>query len=82
MTPNYSKTDLTITGCVAVDKEGWRLGKGGSYGDREIATFIKEFGKITVVTTLHDLQIIEDVPHQEFDTRIDYIVTPTKIIKF
>jgi len=23
--------DLIITGCVAVDKKGWRLGKGGGY---------------------------------------------------
>jgi len=29
------KPDLIITGCVAVDKEGWRLGKGGGYGDKE-----------------------------------------------
>lgn len=75
------KPDLIITGCVAVDKEGWRLGKGGGYGDREIATFIKEFGKIIVVTTLHDLQIVEKVPHEEFDTKVDYIATPGKIIK-
>ncbi len=74
------KPDLIITGCVAVDRKGWRLGKGGGYGDREIATFIREFGKITVVTTLHDLQVVEEVPHQEFDTHVDYIVTPTKII--
>lgn len=75
------KPDLIITGCVAVDKEGWRLGKGGGYRDREIATFIKEFGKIIVVTTLHDLQIVEEVIHEEFDTQMDYIVTPTKIMK-
>lgn len=65
-----------------LDKEGWRLGKGGGNGDREIATFIKQFGKITVVTTMHDLQIVEEVPHQEFDTRVDYIVTPSKIIRY
>jgi 5-formyltetrahydrofolate cyclo-ligase len=75
------KPDLIITGCAAVDKKGWRLGKGGGYGDREIAIFIKEFGKIIVVTILHDLQIVEEVPHQEFDTQVDYMVTPSKIIK-
>ena len=32
------KPDLIITGCVAVDKTGWRLGKGGGWGDREINT--------------------------------------------
>lgn len=75
------KPDLIITGCVAVDKRGFRLGKGGGYGDREISTFLKEFGEIKVITTVHDLQIVEEVPLEEFDTCVDYIVTPTKIIK-
>lgn len=75
------KPDLIITGCVAVDKEGWRLGKGGGYGDKEIKTFQEKFGKIPVITTLHDLQILEKIPHDEFDTKVDYIVTPKKIIK-
>ncbi len=75
------KPDLIVTGCVAVDKEGWRLGKGGGYGDKEIKKFQEKFGKILVTTTVHDLQIVENVPHDEKDTKVDYIVTPTKIIK-
>lgn len=75
------RPDLIITGCVGVDKEGWRLGKGGGYGDREIKTFLEKFGKIPVITTVHELQIVEKVPHNELDTRVDYIVTPFKIIK-
>lgn len=75
------KPDLIITGCVAVDKEGWRLGKGGGYGDREIKTFLEKFGKIPIITTVHELQIVEKVPHNELDTKVDYIVTPNKIIK-
>jgi 5-formyltetrahydrofolate cyclo-ligase len=74
------KADLIITGCVAVDKEGWRLGKGGGYGDREIKTFLEKFGKIPVITIVHELQIIDKVPHKENDTKVDYIITPTKII--
>jgi len=75
------KPDLIITGCVAVDKEGWRLGKGGGYGDKEIKTFLEKFGKIPVITTVHELQIIEKVPHDDLDTKVDYIVTPNQIIK-
>lgn len=75
------KPDLIVTGCVAVDKEGWRLGKGGGYGDKEIKMFLKKFGKITVATTVHELQIVDKVPHNEFDTKVDYIVTPSRIIK-
>jgi len=66
---------------VAVDKEGWRLGKGGGYGDKEIKTFSGKFGKIPVITTVHELQIVDKVPHQEFDTKVDYIITPNRIIK-
>jgi 5-formyltetrahydrofolate cyclo-ligase len=75
------KPDLIITGCVAVDKEGWRLGKGGGYGDKEIKTFLGKFGKIPVITTVHELQIVDEVPHEKHDTKVDYIVTPNKILK-
>jgi len=74
------KPDLIITGCVAVDKEGWRLGKGGGYGAREIKTLREKFGKIPVLTTVHDLQIVDKVPHDKLDTKVDYIITPNKII--
>lgn len=77
----FLKPDLIITGCVAVDKNGWRLGKGGHFGDIEIKTFQEKFGKIPVITTVHDLQITEKVPYNKFDTKVDYIITPTKIIK-
>lgn len=75
------RPDLIITGCVAVDKKGWRLGKGGGYGDKEIKSFQEKFGKIPVVTTVHNLQILDKIPHDEFDTKVDFIITPSKIIK-
>ncbi len=73
------KPDLIITGCVAVDREGWRLGKGGGYGDKEIEIITQKFGKCIVITTVHDLQVVESVPHDEHDAKIDIILTPTKI---
>jgi 5-formyltetrahydrofolate cyclo-ligase len=75
------KPDLIVTGCVAVDKKGWRLGKGGGYGDKEINELTKKFGKIPIVTTVHPLQIIKKVPYDKQDTRVDYIITPTQIIR-
>ena len=33
---NIPKVDFAVQGCVAVDRGGNRLGKGGGYGDREI----------------------------------------------
>jgi 5-formyltetrahydrofolate cyclo-ligase len=70
------KPDLIITSCVAVDRSGWRLGKGGGYGDIEIKRIRDEFGEIPVVTTVHPLQLVDSVPHVEHDARVKIIVTP------
>lgn len=75
------KPDLMVTGCVAIDKKFYRLGKGGGYGDREIKTFEKKFGKIIVATTIHDCQLVDEVPVEDGDTRVDLVVTPTKILR-
>jgi len=76
---NMPKPDLIITGCVAVDKNGFRLGKGGGYGDKEINLLHEKFGYIPVITTVHELQVVEKLPREEHDTKVDFIVTPTRI---
>lgn len=75
------KPDLVITGCVAVDGDGNRLGKGGGYGDREIKTIKDKFGDVPVITTVHNCQVVEGVPHEEHDQGVEIIVTPTKVIE-
>jgi 5-formyltetrahydrofolate cyclo-ligase len=76
---NMPRPDLIITGCVAVDPLGWRLGKGGGYGDIEIKRIKDQFGEISVLTTIHPLQMVESVPHLDHDTKVDLIVTPERI---
>jgi 5-formyltetrahydrofolate cyclo-ligase len=85
---NMPRPDLIITGCVAVDPLGWRLGKGGGYGDIEIKRIKDQFGamnytvhsgEIPVLTTIHPLQMVETVPHLDHDTKVDIIVSPEKI---
>jgi len=73
--------DLVVEGSVAVDLDGNRLGKGGGYGDREIAEVRKFFRDVVVVTLVHDLQVVERVPTTEFDQKVDLIVTPTRIVR-
>jgi len=75
------KPDLILVGCVAVDRNGWRLGKGGGYGDKEINKITKKFGKVLIITTVYNLQIVEKVPLEEYDTKVDYILTPNYITK-
>lgn len=78
---NMPRPDLIITGCVAVDPLGWRLGKGGGYGDIEIKRIKDQFGKIPVLTTIHPLQMVESVPHLNHDTKVDIVVTPERIYR-
>ncbi|MCP8320802.1 MAG: 5-formyltetrahydrofolate cyclo-ligase, partial [archaeon] len=74
--------DLIVEGSVAVDLDGYRLGKGKGFGDREIS-MAEDIAKksIMVMTTVHDVQIVDFVPREEHDKRVDIIITPTKIIR-
>lgn len=74
------RPNLIVEGSVAVDADGHRLGKGGGYGDVEIEVLTRLFGKIPVVTTVHDVQIVGAVPFEEKDKRVSMIVTPKKVV--
>lgn len=75
--------DLVVQGAVAVDREGGRLGKGGGYGDREVAALksCKKMDKARIAVTVHDIQITEELPQDEWDFKVDIIVTPTQVIR-
>lgn len=78
--------DLVIVGSVAVSKEGFRLGKGEGFADLEyamMATMEAVNPDTIVVTTVHDDQVVE-IPEElleDHDLTVDYIITPTQVIK-
>ena len=76
--------DLVITGSVAVDRKGGRIGKGGGYAELEYA-ILREIGSVTertpVITTVHDIQIVDHVPLEPHDLTVDYIGTPKRLYK-
>lgn len=76
--------DLVVTGSVAVNLQGVRLGKGAGFGDLEMAllTAAGVIGDDTViVTTVHDLQVLDEgLPEAPHDVRVDLIVTPTRVL--
>ncbi|MGL5827455.1 MAG: 5-formyltetrahydrofolate cyclo-ligase [Nocardioides sp.] len=81
---DMQQIDLVVTGCVAVNHKGVRLGKGAGYADIEVA-LLAEAGLLTnetvIATTVHDLQVVdEELPEAEHDFRVDYVVTPTRVI--
>jgi 5-formyltetrahydrofolate cyclo-ligase len=77
--------DLVVVGCVAADRSGARLGKGGGFADLEFA-LASDAGLIgpstAVVTTVHALQVLDDgcIPMTAHDVPLDMIVTPGEII--
>lgn len=79
------KVDLIVEGSVAVDPLGGRVGKGSGWGDLEYAV-LRESGaadeSVRVVTTVHDLQVIEGpIPMEPHDMPVDTVLTPTRRIE-
>src|SRR6516162_1565372 len=61
---------------VAFDLHGNRLGRGKAWYDR----LLKELRRATFVALAYDCQIVEEVPADEWDQRVDYIITERRVI--
>jgi len=77
--------DLIVSGSVAVDDRGARVGKGEGYSDLEFA-LLREVGLVdddtTVVTTVHELQVADEaLPRDAHDVPMDAVVTPERTIE-
>lgn len=79
--------DMFVLGSVAVSRKGHRIGKGRGYADLEYA-ILKEMKAIddstTIVTVVHDSQVFDEIQPELFgkhDIPVDYILTPTEVIK-
>ena len=73
-TPPYTgHIDMVLVPGVAFDKSGNRLGRGGGYYDR----FITNLGKKTLLAGVgYDFQLVDKVPANRRDKRLNYVVTP------
>lgn len=77
--------DLIVSGTVAVNLAGVRIGKGGGYADLELA-LLTELGIVTgatlIATTVHDLQVLDEpLPETQHDFRVDVIATPSRVLR-
>ncbi|ELZ34073.1 5-formyltetrahydrofolate cyclo-ligase [Halogeometricum pallidum JCM 14848] len=77
--------DLIVSGSVAVNDEGARVGKGEGYSDLEFAV-LREFGLVddetTTVTTLHETQFVDEViPTTPQDVPIQRVCTPKRDVR-
>lgn len=82
---SIKRIDLIVEGSVAVNRWGERLGKGEGYGDLEFGILV-ELGiadrEVPIATTVHDIQVVSHrLPQDPHDVPLDYIATPTKVIR-
>jgi 5-formyltetrahydrofolate cyclo-ligase len=69
--------DIVIVPGVAFDRRGVRLGYGGGYYDRFLPMLRSDTVKIGLA---FELQMVERVPVEEHDVRLNYVVTEQRII--
>lgn len=76
--------DLIVSGSVAVDAHGGRIGKGEGYSDLEFA-ILRAFDLVDestpVATTVHERQVRESVPSDAHDVPLDLVVTPERTVE-
>jgi len=67
--------DLVLVPGIAYDRRGYRLGFGGGFYDR----FLPQVKAVKVGITYAEL-VIDHVPNDEFDQRVDWIACETGVL--
>jgi len=72
---DYKVIDFAIVPGVAFDRQGFRLGRGKGYYDRVLPLLSCAKAGICFA-----FQIVENVPVDEWDVRMDYVITELELI--
>lgn len=71
-----SQIDLIIVPGAVFDKEGYRIGYGGGYYDRFLADL-----RAPKVSFAFEMQLTDEVPKEDFDIPVEYIITEDRFIE-
>ena len=66
--------DIVIVPALAVSRDGVRLGRGGGYYDRALSHARPE---AVVVALVFDDELLDEVPAEPHDRRVDAVLTPS-----
>jgi 5-formyltetrahydrofolate cyclo-ligase len=69
--------DLMVVPALAIDKSGNRLGQGGGSYDRTLDNF-KGFS----VALINEDELVDQLPTESSDRRVNAALTPTRLIRF
>lgn len=68
--------DILLVPLLAFDARGYRLGYGGGYFDRTLA-MLRASRPVLAVGLAFDIQEVDEVPHADYDERLDWVLTPS-----
>lgn len=74
----FKDIDLAVIPGVGFDRTGYRLGYGGGYYDRVAGTTSPG----ALAGLAYDFQIVDELPAEEHDIRIDLVVTDSETLAF
>lgn len=80
--PHYSvispeEFDVVLMPGLAFDRQGNRLGYGAGYYDM----YISRIPNVLTIAPIFEIQLVDEVPVEENDIPVSYVVTPQQVIK-
>jgi len=69
--------DLVLVPGLAFDRKGYRIGYGGGYYDR----FLRRCPQAIWLGLAYEKQLIDEIPHENWDVPVNFIATEEGIIK-
>lgn len=73
---DLSEIDLVLVPGLAFSRKGTRLGQGRGYYDR----FLSQLNGATTIGVGFDWQLLEDIPEERHDIRLDGVVTESQLL--
>jgi 5-formyltetrahydrofolate cyclo-ligase len=72
--------DVVLGPLLAFDARGYRLGYGGGFYDRTLAR-LRALKQVVSIGIAFDEQMVDAVPHEAYDERLDWVLTPSGPMK-
>lgn len=72
--------EIMLVPLLAFDAQGWRLGYGGGFYDRTLRE-ARSKRSIQAIGLAFDQQMVDEVPHLDYDEPLDGVLTPSGLIR-
>lgn len=72
---------VVLVPALACDLQAHRLGRGAGFYDRTLRALLARRHPPLLVALVRDEAIVDTVPVEEHDVRMDLVVTPTRVIR-